>query len=70
MLNLTTPFEQLRADPFLAQTAVIFLTANPHLIQERLPNYEQHGAALIAKPFEIPELGALVEEALSWSRAG
>ncbi len=58
-------FEQLRADPFLAQTAVIFLTANSHLITRHLPNYAQRGAALVAKPFNLAGLLTLVNEVLA-----
>ena len=58
-------FEQLRADPSVARTPVIFLTANTHLIQRRLPHVTTRGAALLAKPFETAALLALVDEALS-----
>ena len=58
-------FEQLRADPFLAQTAVIFLTANAHVIRGRLPDFAQRGAALVAKPFELPDLMAAVQDVLA-----
>ena len=61
-------FEQLRADPFLAQTAVIFLTANSHIITRELPNYAERGAALIEKPFDLTMLLHVVHEALATSR--
>ena len=60
-------FEQLRADPSLARTAVIFLTANSHLINERLPQYARRGASLLAKPFTLTQLFTLVDTALSTS---
>lgn len=60
-------FEQLRADPFLAQTAVIFLTANSHILMRQLPDYTQRGATLIDKPFELYTLLRLVKKALATS---
>lgn len=56
--------EQLRADPFLAQTALILLTANPQRLHRHLPDFAQHGAVLIAKPFELSQLLVAVQDVL------
>lgn len=61
-------FEQLRADPFLSQTAVIFLTANSHILARELPNYAERGALLVEKPFDLTKLLDAVHEALATSR--
>jgi CheY-like chemotaxis protein len=53
-------FEQLRADPTTASLPVIFLTANSHILQQRLPDYAARGAVLVPKPFKIAQLVAVV----------
>jgi DNA-binding response OmpR family regulator len=49
-------FRQLREDPSLAETDVLFLTANPDLVSQALPDYTGRGATLIGKPFQVQEL--------------
>ena len=49
-------FRQLREDASLANTAVLFLTANRELVDRALPDYTGHGATLIAKPFQAQDL--------------
>ena len=49
-------FRQLREDPSLAETAVLFLTANSQLVDQALPDYTGRGATLIGKPFRVHEL--------------
>ena len=58
-------FQQLRTDPATTAIPVIFLTANAHILKQRLPNYQEMGAELLPKPFRIERLIALVERALS-----
>ena len=58
-------FQQLRTDPATTAIPVIFLTANAHILKQRLPNYQEMGAELLPKPFHIERLIALVERALS-----
>ncbi len=57
-------FQQMRADPSTANIPVIFFTANSHILKERLPNYQELGAQLLPKPFDIAKLIDLVEETL------
>src|SRR5687768_8976233 len=49
-------FKQLRADPQTRDIPVIFFTANAHILQDRLPDYRQLGAELLAKPFHLNDL--------------
>ncbi len=49
-------FRQLREDPSLAETAVLFLTANRQLVEQGLPDFMGRRATLIAKPFQVHEL--------------
>jgi CheY-like chemotaxis protein len=58
-------FQQLRADPQTRTIPVIFFTANAHLLQRDLPDYEQQGVQLLAKPFELGDLLAAVQRALA-----
>ncbi len=57
-------FQQLRADPAIATTPVIFLTANAHILEQRLPNYRDMGAQLLRKPFELDDLIEAITRAL------
>ena len=57
-------FQQMRAEPSTANIPVIFFTANSHILKERLPNYQELGATLLPKPFDIAKLIDLVEETL------
>ena len=58
-------FQQLRTDPATTAIPVIFLTANAHILKQRLPNYQAMGAELLPKPFRIERLIAMVERALA-----
>jgi CheY-like chemotaxis protein len=58
-------FKQLRADPQTQAIPVIFVTANAHLLRTHLPDYEQRGAALVPKPFDLDDLLAAVERHLN-----
>ncbi len=57
-------FQRMRADPTTADIPVIFFTANSHILKERLPNYQDLGAKLLSKPFDIAKLIDLVEQTL------
>jgi DNA-binding response OmpR family regulator len=56
--------QQLRADPATHDLPVIFLTANRHLLDRRLPDYDAHGATLVAKPFTTVQLVHAVQAML------
>ncbi len=56
MVDGVEVFQQMRADPATAATPVIFLTANAHILEQRLPNYQELGAQLLRKPFNIDDL--------------
>jgi DNA-binding response OmpR family regulator len=49
-------FKLLRADPETHGLPVIFLTANAHLLQRHLPEYQQLGATVVIKPFDLDTL--------------
>jgi DNA-binding response OmpR family regulator len=57
-------FEQLRADPATAEIPVIFLTANVHILYERLPNFPAMRAIVLPKPFNVVTLLAQVRQYL------
>jgi two-component system, LuxR family, sensor kinase FixL len=57
-------FEKLRAEPETAVTPVIFLTANSHIVTERLPNYHEQNAVLVPKPFDLNRFVDLVHRLL------
>ncbi len=53
-------FQELRAEPVTATTPVIFVTAVPWVVEDRLPAYTAQAAALLAKPFAFDDLRRLV----------
>lgn len=53
-------FRRLRAVPLTCAIPVIFLTANTHILREYLPDFLDHDAAVLAKPFRLDRLVALV----------
>lgn len=58
-------FEQLRAEPTTAQIPVIFLTANVHILYERLPSFPSMGAVVLPKPFNVFTLLSQVQQYLT-----
>ena len=60
IINGIQLFHVLRADPRTRHIPVIFLTANPETVRLEVPNYQDLGAALLSKPFDIRELLELV----------
>ena len=58
-------FRQLREDPSLARTDVVFLTANPQLVDRALSDYTGRGATLIVKPFQVQEFVDQIMKTLS-----
>ncbi len=58
-------FRQLREDPSLAETAVLFLTANREIVDQALPDYTGRGATLIAKPFQVQDLVGQIMKVLA-----
>ncbi len=60
-----TLFLQLRADPATRSVPVIFLTANAHVLKQRLPDYHALGAELLPKPFDLDVLVGVVEHVLA-----
>ncbi len=57
-------FQHLRSHPLTAATPVIFLTANSHIVGERLPNYREQNARLLPKPFDLGTFVDLVQSLL------
>ncbi len=57
-------FQQMRAHPQTTTTPVIFLTANSHLVSQRVPNYREQNATLLPKPFDVVVLLDLVQSFL------
>jgi CheY-like chemotaxis protein len=57
-------FRQLRADPLTCAIPVIFFTANAPKLQQRLPDYQTLGVALLPKPFDVETLLGAVTRAL------
>ncbi len=58
-------FRQLRADPATQAIPVIFFTANAHKLQQRLPDYQTLGVALLLKPFDVDTLLGAVTRVLA-----
>ena len=58
-------FLQLRADPATSTLPVIFITANAHMLDARLPDYRALGAEVLPKPFDLDALINVVERALA-----
>ncbi len=58
-------FQHMRSHPQTKATPVIFLTANSHLVSQRVPNYHQQNATLLPKPFDLVVLLDLVQNFLS-----
>jgi CheY-like chemotaxis protein len=58
-------FKRMRADPRTRDIPVIFFTANADKLKQRLPNFQEMGAQLLPKPFQIDKLLDLVNRAIS-----
>lgn len=58
-------FQTMRADPATSNIPVIFFTANSDKLTQRLPDYEEQGAMLLPKPFNLVKLLSLVRNALA-----
>ena len=54
----------MRAHPQTTTTPVIFLTANSHLVSQRVPNYREQNATLLPKPFDVVAFIDLVQSFL------
>jgi CheY-like chemotaxis protein len=57
-------FRQMRADPAMRETPVIFFTANINKLRRWIPDYQSLGAELLPKPFELDRLLDLVQQAM------
>ena len=57
-------FQRMRVHPLTAATPVIFLTANSHIVSQRVPNYREQNANLVAKPFDFDTFLDLVDSLL------
>ena len=58
-------FRVMRADPATQFIPVIFFTANSDKLTQRLPDYQEQGAMLLPKPFNVVKLLSLVRHALA-----
>jgi two-component system, OmpR family, response regulator len=58
-------FRQMRADPAMRQTPVIFFTANINKLRRWIPDYQSLGAELLPKPFDIDRLLELVQQVMT-----
>ena len=57
-------FQQMRTHPQTTTTPVIFLTANSHLVSQRVPDYREQNATLLPKPFDVVDLLDLLQSFL------
>ncbi len=57
-------FQHMRSHPLTAATPVIFLTANSHIVSQRVPNFREQNANLVAKPFDFDTFLDLVDSLL------
>ncbi len=57
-------FQQLRAEPATADIPVIFFTANADRLYHWFPKFEELGAILLPKPFDLTRLVATVTRTL------
>lgn len=57
-------FHQLRADPFMANTVVIFFTGNIQWLIDHFPDYEAWGVSVLPKPLHADMLLEHVSRAL------
>ncbi len=64
VLDGVAVYHQLHRDPATRHIPVVFCTANPTQLRERLPDYMMLGVGLVPKPFDVPTLIARVEQAL------
>ncbi len=60
---------QLRQDPTTCHTPIVFMTAAPHEVRDRLPSYREQGMSILAKPFELLALYEAIDQALATSAA-
>ena len=58
-------FKQMRAEPATARIPVIFFTANAHRLYHWYPNFEDLGATLLPKPFDLTRLLNIVTRTLN-----
>ncbi len=58
-------FRAMRANPATKTIPVIFFTANSDKLTQRLPDYQEQGAMLLPKPFNVLKLLTLVRHALA-----
>lgn len=57
-------FHQLRSEPFMDHTTVIFFTADIAYLHKHFPDYAAHGTSLLPKPLDGTMLLTLVSQAL------
>jgi len=53
-------FREMRTEPALAHTPVLFLTASAQFVSERGAEMRKQGAEVLAKPFNLAELLPLI----------
>jgi CheY-like chemotaxis protein len=62
-------YQLLRTDPATERIRVIFLTANPTIVVNAIPEYRDRGVHLLHKPVAAEDLIALVTALLGESKA-
>ena len=58
-------FYLLRSDSATREIPVIFLTASPATVYSQVPNYQEMGATLLTKPYNVVDLLGLVRTAIA-----
>ncbi len=56
---------QLRQDSATRATPIVFMTATPEWVPDRIPAYRDLGMSILAKPFELRQLNTVIDRALA-----
>ena len=64
-LNGVAVYHALQHDLVTADIPVIFITGDPARLKKLLPNYQQRGAKVLSKPFDLDELTSTIRDTLA-----